>query len=200
MGKKGSPAKKGKTKNPWSDSDADDVSGSDLSDVLDDVPVAPREKAGGRRAAANIKFDKYNSDDEDQSDSEEEMFENDGVEEVKTTKKINQSGFDEEDSDADVDIPSPPPKKKPAPKKQSAITDSFKPKSKAADSDSEEEYNGKMTNGKQTNGKTNGAAKDSDKDEFDVSDSGSDFGGGQAKKKNHLLLRKLTIVTIYLTV
>merc|ERR1712241_568798 len=62
----GTPKKKGeKKKNPWSDSDASDVEGSDLSDVLDDVPVAPREKAGGRRAAANIKFDKYKSDDED---------------------------------------------------------------------------------------------------------------------------------------
>merc|ERR1712038_218780 len=65
----GTPKKKGeKKKNPWSDSDASDVEGSDLSDVLDDVPVAPREKAGGRRAAANIKFDKYKSDDEDSDD------------------------------------------------------------------------------------------------------------------------------------
>lgn len=47
-------AKKGeKKKNPWSDSDASDVDG-DLSDVMDDVEVAPRERAtGGRRAAAN---------------------------------------------------------------------------------------------------------------------------------------------------
>merc|ERR1712032_95652 len=41
---KGSPEKKGKKKNPWSDSDVSDVDGSDLSDVMDDVPVAPREK------------------------------------------------------------------------------------------------------------------------------------------------------------
>ena len=47
-------AKKGeKKKNPWSDSDASDVDG-DLSDVMDDMEVAPRERAtGGRRAAAN---------------------------------------------------------------------------------------------------------------------------------------------------
>merc|ERR1712088_1038036 len=76
MGKKGE-----KKKNPWSDSDASDVEGSDLSDVLDDVPVAPREKAGGRRAAANIKFDKYKSDDSDASDGSDELFENSGVEE-----------------------------------------------------------------------------------------------------------------------
>merc|ERR1712222_32846 len=78
---KGSPEKKGKKKNPWSDSDVSDVDGSDLSDVMDDVPVAPREKAGGRRAAANIKFDKYKSDESDASDGSDELFENSGVEE-----------------------------------------------------------------------------------------------------------------------
>ena len=48
-------AKKGdKKKNPWSDSDASDVEGSDLSDAMDSVDVAPRERAGaGRRAAAS---------------------------------------------------------------------------------------------------------------------------------------------------
>ena len=47
-------AKKGeKKKNPWSDSDASDVDG-DLSDDMDGMEVAPRERAtGGRRAAAN---------------------------------------------------------------------------------------------------------------------------------------------------
>ena len=46
--------KKGdKKKNPWSDSDASDVDGSDLSDAMDSVEVAPRERAGGKRAAAN---------------------------------------------------------------------------------------------------------------------------------------------------
>merc|ERR1712130_382152 len=78
---KGSPEKKGKKKNPWSDSDVSDVDGSDLSDVMDDVPVAPREKAGGRRAAANIKFDKYKSDESEASDGSDELFENSGVEE-----------------------------------------------------------------------------------------------------------------------
>merc|ERR1719281_1421458 len=57
---KGSPkkggAKKGeKKKNPWSDSDASggDMSGSDMSDAIGEIEVAPRERAGGRRAAAS---------------------------------------------------------------------------------------------------------------------------------------------------
>merc|ERR1712127_852936 len=40
---KGTP-KKGKAKNPWSDSDGDDVDGSDLSDAMDDVVVAPERR------------------------------------------------------------------------------------------------------------------------------------------------------------
>ena len=45
--------KEGKKKNPWSDSDGSDVEGSDLSDAMDSVEVAPRERAGGKRAAAS---------------------------------------------------------------------------------------------------------------------------------------------------
>jgi len=186
---KGSPEKKGKKKNPWSDSDVSDVDGSDLSDVMDEVPVAPREKAGGRRAAANIKFDKYKSDESDASDGSDELFENSGVEEedapepkakAKPKKEAKEEAktydigsSDEEDS---------PPKKKAAPKnKQSSITDSFKPKAKVVESDSDE-ASGYVANGKK-NGVTNGnGTKDSSKDEFDVSDSGSDFEGGFAKK------------------
>merc|ERR1711994_255390 len=148
----GSPKKKGeKKKNPWSDSDASDVEGSDLSDVLDDVPLDPREKAGGRRAAANIKFDKYKSDDEDSDDGSDEMFENSGVEED-----------------------DPKPKAKAKPKKEPKV----EPKTYDIGSSDDEDSPGKK-NGVHTNG--NGT-KDSSKDEFDVSDSGSDFGGGFAKK------------------
>merc|ERR1712013_419987 len=53
---KASPKKKGeKKKNPWSDSDASggDLSGSDMSDAVGDIEVAPRERAGGKRAAAS---------------------------------------------------------------------------------------------------------------------------------------------------
>lgn len=50
-----SPKKGEKKRNPWSDSDAsdDDVDGSDLSDAVDGMEVSPRERAGGRRAAAS---------------------------------------------------------------------------------------------------------------------------------------------------
>merc|ERR1712241_1288683 len=183
---KGSPEKKGKKKNPWSDSDVSDVEGSDLSDVMDEAPVAPREKAGGRRAAANIKFDKYKSDESDESDGSDELFENSGVEEEdakpKAKAKPKKVLKEEETVDLSSDEDSPP-KKKVAPKKQTAITDSFKPMAKVVDSDSDE-ASGYVANGKKNgNGVTNGnGAKDSSKDEFDVSDSGSDFEGGFAKK------------------
>merc|ERR1712088_5087 len=162
MGKKGE-----KKKNPWSDSDASDVDGSDLSDAMDDVPVAPREKAGGRRAAANIKFDKYKSDESDESDGSDELFENSGVEEDDAKPKskakpkkvpkeeVVELGSSDEDS---------PPKKKAAPKKQTAITDSFKPTAKVVDSD-DDEASVYVANGKK-NGVTNGnGTKDSSKDE-----------------------------------
>merc|ERR1719394_256617 len=183
----GTPKKKGeKKKNPWSDSDASDVEGSDLSDVLDDVPVAPREKAGGRRAAANIKFDKYKSADE----GSDEMFENSGVEEEdpkpkakakpKKEPKAEPKTYDIGSSD-DEDSPV---KKKPAPKKkQTSITDSFKPSAKVVEESDSDEASGYVANGKKNGVHTNGnGTKDSSKDEFDVSDSGSDFGGGFAKK------------------
>ena len=50
-----SPKKGEKKRNPWSDSDAsdDDIDGSDLSDAVDGMEVSPRERAGGRRAAAS---------------------------------------------------------------------------------------------------------------------------------------------------
>merc|ERR1712130_788346 len=180
---KGSPGKKkGKKKNPWSDSDVSDVDGSDLSDVMDDVPVAPREKAGGRRAAANIKFDKYKSDESDGSDGSDELFENSGVEEEEPKPKAKAKAKKEPKTyDISSDEENSPPKKKAAAKKQTSITDSFKPTAKVVDSDSDE-ASGYVANGKK-NGVSNGnGTKDSSKDEFDVSDSGSDFEGGFAKK------------------
>lgn len=104
------------------------------------------------------------------------MFENSGIEENPKPKKKAEQTFDVS-SDEDE------PPKKAAPKKQSAITDSFKPKpkpkAKVVDSDSDE-ASGYVANG---NGHANGnGKKDSSKDEFDVSDSGSDFEGGFAKK------------------
>merc|ERR1712051_761865 len=162
--------------------------GSDLSDVMDDVPVAPREKAGGRRAAANIKFDKYKSDESDASDGSDELFENSGVEEDEPKPKAKakpKKEPKEEPKTYDIgssDNEDSPPKKKAAPKKQTSITDSFKPTAKVVDSDSEE-ASGYVANGKKNGNGTNGTrTKDSSKDEFDVSDSGSDFEGGFAKK------------------
>merc|ERR1712088_930630 len=187
----GTPKKKGeKKKNPWSDSDASDVEGSDLSDALDDVPVAPREKAGGRRAAANIKFDKYKSDEEDSDDGSDEMFENSGVEEDDPKPKAKAKPKKEPKAEPKTyDIGSSgdedsPVKKKPAPKKkQTSITDSFKPSAKVVEESDSDEVSGYMANGKKNGVHTNGnGTKDSSKDEFDVSDSGSDFGGGFAKK------------------
>ena len=55
MSQKKRPAlKKGeKKKNPWEDSDGSGMSGSDLSDAMESAEVAPRERAGGKRAAAS---------------------------------------------------------------------------------------------------------------------------------------------------
>ena len=143
-------------------------------------------QAGGRRAAANIKFDKYKSDESDASDGSDELFENSGVEEddpkpkAKAKPKKEPKTYDIGSSDEDS-----PPKKKAAPKKQTSITDSFKPTAKVVDSDSDE-ASGYVANGKKngngTNGTNGNGTKDSSKDEFDVSDSGSDFEGGFAKK------------------
>merc|ERR1711971_2097 len=116
-------AKKGeKKKNPWSDSDASDVDG-DLSDVMDDVEVAPRERAtGGRRAAANkAKFKFDDSGDSDKSDSEEELHDNTGVKEADFKgSKVS----DESDDDSHFIEPTPP-KKKPAPTKKKIVAKSF---------------------------------------------------------------------------
>merc|ERR1712050_572994 len=137
---KGSPKKnKGeKKKNPWSDSDASggDLSGSDMSDAIGDIEVAPRERAGGKRAAASkakFKFEDSGDSDEE-SGSDDELHDNEGIKEAKNTK--NPSVFQSEseddaphangnghamngdDSVSDFDVPKPKksPAKKPAKK------------------------------------------------------------------------------------
>merc|ERR1712173_568821 len=140
---KGSPKKGGgkkgeKKKNPWSDSDASggDMSGSDMSDAIGDIEVAPRERAGGKRAAASkakFKFEDSGDSDEE-SGSDDELHDNEGIKEAKNTK--NTSVFQSEseddaphangnghtmngdDSGSDFDVPKPKksPAKKPAKK------------------------------------------------------------------------------------
>jgi len=135
---KGSPKKGGgkkgeKKKNPWSDSDASggDMSGSDMSDAIGEIEVAPRERAGGRRAAASkAKFKFEDSEDSDEkSDTDDELHDNDGIKEKKTkSEAVFQSESEDEaphangnghamngdDSGSDFDVPKP---KKPAAKK-----------------------------------------------------------------------------------
>merc|ERR1712106_162497 len=129
---KGTP-KKAKAKNPWSDSDADDVSGSELPDAMDEVKVAPREKAaGGRRAAANIKFN-FDDDEEDEksgeSDGSDNMFDNTGIKEEGEKAKM------EDESEPE---PEPEPEK--------AVTNGATNGNAGGDnfdvSDSGEEFNG----------------------------------------------------------
>merc|ERR1712110_782286 len=105
-----------------SDSDASDVDG-DLSDDMDGMEVAPRERAnGGRRAAANkAKFKFDNSEDSDKSDSEEEFHDNTGVKEADfRSSKVS----DESEDNSHYIEPTPPPKK-PAPTKKKTVAKSF---------------------------------------------------------------------------
>jgi len=138
--------KKGKQKNPWSDSDASggDLSGSDMSDAVGHIEVKPRERAGGRRAAASkAKFKFEDSDSEDKSDSDDELHDNDGIKEKKVTSTAAHS------DDSDVDVPSSPPKK--AKSKPAAV---FK-------SDSEDEAPHANGNGHAMNGDNSGSDFDS---------------------------------------
>merc|ERR1712079_917507 len=135
--------KEGKKKNPWSDSDGSDVEGSDLSDAMDSVEVAPRERAGGKRAAASkAKFKFDDSEDSDKSNSDEELHDNTGVKERDIhSGKVSDASDDDDDSHF-ID-PSPPPKKKAAPAKKPYVAP-------VLDSDSEDEKpngNGHATNG-----------------------------------------------------
>merc|ERR1719469_1478439 len=170
--------KKVKARNPWSDGSEDDEAGSDGgSDLSEDAPVIPRTTTG-RAAATKAKY-KFDEDDSaasaSNSDLEPDMFDNDGIAEetskptpTKASKKepVVDSGSDfkaESDSDAES-APSPPPAKK------AAVAAALKPKPKKA----------AATNGSNGSNGSNGHSQE--KDEFDVSDSGSDFGGGFAKK------------------
>merc|ERR1712241_1544717 len=151
--KKRTALKKGeKKKNPWEDSEGSGMSDSDLSDAMESAEVAPRERAGGKRAAASkakFKFGDSESEASDPSDSDEELFDNTGVKE-----KDIQSGkvSDASDDDDDSHIISPtPPKKTAAPKPRRPVvfnsdSDDEKPNGNGngiaamnGDSDSEEE-------------------------------------------------------------
>merc|ERR1712012_1289527 len=143
---KGSPGEKkkgGKTKNPWSDSDASDVDDSDLSDAMDSVEVAPRERAGGKRAAASKAKFKYDDDSEDGSDKsdDEELHDNPGIKESNGHHAAT-DGSDDDDSH----FIEPTPPKKTAPAKRPPA------KKKVLDSDSDNDF---PANG-------NGAHDDSD--------------------------------------
>jgi len=106
---KSSPKKKS-GRNPWSDDDDDDdINDSDDSNLSAkiDSPVIPREKTTSRRAAAATK--KYNLEDsEGESDSSDDMFDNEGV----TEGKRQTAGKIEDSSDNDDFKPSPPAKTK----------------------------------------------------------------------------------------
>jgi len=158
----GTPKKRGeKKKNPWSDSDASgaEMSGSDMSDA--EVKVEPRERAGGKRAAASKA--KFNFDDSEESDNkaeaeesdsgDDELHDNDGIKE----QKIQSVAHSDE---SDVDEPSPPPKKA-APKAKPAPAAVFQSESEDEDQPS---ANG---NGHHMNGDD---------------DSGSDFDVPKPKK------------------
>ena len=133
---KGSPGEKkkgGKTKNPWSDSDASDVDDSDLSDAMDSVEVAPRERAGGKRAAASKAKFKYDDDSEDGSDKsdDEELHDNPGIKESNGHHAATVSdGSDDDDSH----FIEPTPPKKTAPAKRPPA------KKKVLDSDSDDDF------------------------------------------------------------
>merc|ERR1712242_386140 len=127
--------KKGeKKKNPWSDSDASggDLSGSDMSDAVGNIEVAPRERAGGKRAAASkakFKFEDSGDSDE-QSGSDDELHDNEGIKEAKNTKNTSVFQSESEDEaphangnghamngdDSGSDFDDPKPKKAPAKK------------------------------------------------------------------------------------
>jgi len=155
---KASPAKGKKKGNPWSDEEDDDISGSDLSDAVDDV-IIPREKAaGGRRAAAQTK--KYAMSESEKSDDSEDdsdhLFENSGIQEESSKPSKAPQVID---SDSDDAAPVAKPKA----------------------------TNGNAAK-KATNGVTNGKKKskdDSDDDSFVVSDSSDedDFASRIAAKK-----------------
>merc|ERR1711988_1480510 len=145
---KTSPSEKkgGKKKNPWSDSDASDVEGSDLSDAMDSVEVAPRERAGGKRAAASkAKFKFDDSEDSDKSNSDEELHDNTGVKEKDIHSGKVSDASDDDDDDSHFIDPSPPPKKKAAPAKKPYVAP-------VLDSDSEDEKTNGNGNGHATNG------------------------------------------------
>jgi len=170
--KQASPTLKKKNgRNPWSD-DSEDASGSDAMDS----PVAPRERVGGRATAAKktYNFDDDSSSTNVDSDSgEEDMFDNDDNEAEKPAKPAAKKVFSESESDGGS--PAPPPAKKQGsvlqPKKNVAEKPKAKPPTKTIAIDSDSDGENERPNSNAAN-----------RDEFDVSDSGSDFGGSLASK------------------
>merc|ERR1719431_897828 len=129
--------------NPWSDSDASggDLSGSDMSDAVGDIEVAPRERAGGKRAAASkAKFKFEDSGDSDEnSASDDELHDNEGIKEAKNTKNTSVFQSESEDEaphangnghamngdDSGSDFDDPEPKKAPAKKPAKKLNTSY---------------------------------------------------------------------------
>jgi len=152
---KSTPPKK-KGRNPWSDdSEGDDDSKSDQSDVVDE-PIIPREKPISRRAATAKKY-VIDDSEESESDGSEDMFDNDGVQEAGASKPKAMKGSDDSDASEPEVRSAPPPKPAAAAKP--------KPKPKVVSDSEEEEERPAKSNG------VNGHSKD---DMFDVSDSDSE--------------------------
>jgi len=196
---KKSPKKRAeKKRNPWSDSDASggDLSGSDLEEVVDKIEVAPRERAGGRRAAAakaTFKFEDSDDSEEEESDEDEELQDNDGIKEKKVTSTVQS----EEESDADEPAPTnghamngdadsgsefdEPKAKKPAAKKQPAKKAEAAPKKaaakkKAASSEEDDASDDEPQPKKKAAAKKPAAKKPpAKKPKYDSDQSGSDF-------------------------
>merc|ERR1719508_126095 len=150
-------ASKAKEGNPWSDSDgSEDMLGSDIDGAV--TEVAPRERAAGRRAATT-KQAKYKLDESGSaaSETDEDMFGD-------NKRKLDSSG-----SEMDT-----------APVKKVSSTKTTKPKKSTMldSSEGEDAPEDVLTVDSDTD---DGEKKTASKDEFDVSDSGSD-GGGFARK------------------
>jgi len=188
--------KKGeKKKNPWEDSDGSGMSGSELSDAMDSAEVAPRERAGGKRAAASkakFKFGDSDSEASDKSDSEEELFDNTGVKEKDIqTGKVSDASDDDDDSH--IISPTPPKKTASKPKKRAVFdsdSDDEKPNGNGngmaalnGDSDSEEEKIKKKPAAKKPAAKKPAKKLTSSDDLFDSMISNGDKKPAPAPKK-----------------
>ena len=119
-----------------------------MSDAVGDIEVAPRERAGGKRAAASkakfkfvrehifiniiviINFQEDSGDSDEESGSDDELHDNEGIKEAKNTKNTSVFQSESEDDaphangnghamngdDSGSDFDDPKPKKSPAKK------------------------------------------------------------------------------------